>query len=347
MITWRQQCVTAAAILISVAMASSSCGSQSLESRTLTNDDLVEVNVCTSAAGAMLSLPVYAQDSGLFRRYGLDVRLSAVAGGSRAVAALTSDSVQLCLMAGVPVANAVMAGANLVVVGSLADTYTYRFIVSRAVRTPADLKGKAVAVSAPGTASATAMSLALESMGLQPGQDVSLLAIGDYRQRMAAMEAGYVVGTLLDYPDVELAGAKSVRTLLDMAPLNLPTLHIAIVTHRRFLIEHRPIVLRFVQAISHAMVAVKRDRQGSVTALSKFTGLDLNEHAAALEKTHEAVFLGRLKATPAVSADGVRAVLAEAAKSHPDAAEVRPEAFADLTVVEELARSGFFETLER
>jgi NitT/TauT family transport system substrate-binding protein len=336
-----------ATILCLVVAFASACGTApSRESESPGDEALVKIAMCSSAHSATQALPVYAQDNGLFRRYGLDVSMTLVTGGSRAVPALTSGSVQFCVMAGGPVANAVLAGAHLVVVGSLLDAYTYSLIVSKDIRRPADLSGKAVAISTPGSASATAMEVALETLGLRPGRDVSMLALGDYRQRSAAMEAGYVAGTVLDYPDLELARQRGLRTLLDMAPLNLPTLQIALVTDRTFLNEHRPIVLRFVQAISHAMAAMRRDRSGAVAAVAKYSGLDPKEHSDVLEKTYEAVFQARLKKTPAVSLDAVHAVLKDAARNHPKASEVRPDVFADLTLVDELARSGFFETLE-
>ena len=143
----------AAATLVLIATASLSCGtSPSSESRDRRHDDPVAVNVCTSSTSATQALSVYAQDNGLFRRYGLDVSFTPAANGWQAAAALASGSVQLCTMAGVSAANAVLAGATLVVVGSLQDTHTFAFVVSKGVRSPADLKGKAVAASAPGTA---------------------------------------------------------------------------------------------------------------------------------------------------------------------------------------------------
>jgi NitT/TauT family transport system substrate-binding protein len=264
-----------------------------------------------------------------------------VSGGSRAVPALTSGSVQFCVMAGGPAANAVLAGADLVVVGSLLDTYAYNFVAADSIKTAADLKGKAVGVSTPGSASAVAMDIALERLGLRPG-DVTVLALGDYRQRFSAMEAGYIAGSIFDYPDAEIARQHGLRTLLDMTPLELPTLQIALVTTRAYLTAHRATVLQFVKAISHALAAIRHDRAGGIAALARHTGLDAREYAAVLDRTYTAVFQERLKSTPAISLDAARAALAEAARNHPKASPNGPEDLADLSIVEELTQSGFF-----
>jgi ABC-type nitrate/sulfonate/bicarbonate transport system substrate-binding protein len=311
------------------------------------DDALVKVDVCNSALSASQALPTYAQDTGLFRRYGLDVNQVVVAGGSRAVAALTSGSVQLCVVAGGPVANAVAAGANLVVIGSLLDTYAYSFVVSKSIQRPADLRGKAVAVSTPGSASATAMDIALGQLALRPGVDVTVLALGDYPQRLAALDAGYVAGTVVDYPELVQAHLKGWRTLLDLAPLNLPALQIALVTERTFLTNHRSTVIRFAQALTHAMLAVRRDERGASAALAKFVSLDPVRDREVLTRTFEAVYAGRLKRTLAIPMDAVQSAIDEAARNHPDVPRLTPESFVDMTVVEELEDRGFLKSLEQ
>jgi NitT/TauT family transport system substrate-binding protein len=342
----RWKSAAAIALLGPMVAALSACASSSDGARARETGHLTRLSICNSGLGGVQAVAVYAQDNGVFSRYGLDVDITLVSGGSRAVPAMTSGSVPLCLMAGVPVANAVLAGADIAVVGTLVDTYTYALVAGQDIRTPADLKGRAVAISAPGSASSTAMGIALERLGLRRAGDVSMVAIGSHRQRLAALEAGYVAAALLDYPEVHLALARGFKTMLDMAPLALPTLHTCIAVNRAFLREHRPTVLRFVQAISHAVFAIKRDRPGALAALGKYTQLDPKGHAAALEKTYEVVQKGQLKDIPYASDAGMAAVLAEAARNHPGARVPRPDELADHSLVADLERSGFFEKLE-
>ena len=289
---------------------------------------------------------MYARDQGLFKRYGLDAEVLVVAGGSRAVPALTSGSVEFCHMAGGPAANAVAAGADLVIVGSLLDRFGYALMVSNEIKTPADLKGKALAVSTPGSASAIAMNIVLDKLGLQPDVDVTVLAIGDYAARVAALDSRYVAGSVFDYPELARIRARGYRMMFDMAPLNLPTIQIALVTSRTFLKTNRPTVIRFMKAISHALTSVRHDRSGAIAALAKYADMDPIADAAVLAQTYEEVYAGRLKRTPAISIEGVRTVVEEAKRNHPGATGLSAESLVDLTVVQELEDSGFFKTLD-
>jgi ABC-type nitrate/sulfonate/bicarbonate transport system substrate-binding protein len=335
-------------VLLLIVMTLAACAVPAPERPDATGaSPLVKVNACATSLSATQALPVYANDTGLFEQYGLDVNHLVVTGGSRAVPALTSGDMQFCIMAGGPAANAVAAGADLVVVGSLLDTYGYSLIVSKEIEKPADLKGKAVAVSTPGSASATAMNLALELLGLRPGVDVTVLALGGYPQRIAGLESQYIAGSVFDYPELVRVRAKGFRTLLDLAERKVATLQIAIVTTRSFLREHRTTVSRFVQAMSHAMNAVRRDRPRAIAALAKFSSLDPARDADVLTQTYEAVFAGRLKRSPAIVMESVRPVVEEAKRNHPAATGLTPESLVDLTIVKELEDNGFFDALEQ
>ena len=178
---------------------------------------LIKMDVCTSSSNVTQFPVVYASERGIFKKYGLDVTLITIDSGSRAVAALISNSVQLCQISGPAVVNAVIAGADIVMVGGLIDTDLYSLMVSDRIRSPADLKGHAVAVSTAGSSSETAMGIVLRMLGLGR-HDVSILSIGGQSERMAALSAGYVVGTLVTPPETIVAREHGYHTILDVRP---------------------------------------------------------------------------------------------------------------------------------
>ena len=162
---------------------------------------------------------------------------------------------------------------------------------------------------------------------------------------MAALEAGYVAGTVLSVPETILARQRGFHPLLDMSTMGLPNLHTGTVTSRAFLRSNRTTVLNFMKAITEAAFLIKRDREGTLAALSRHTQLDIQKDAAALRETYEAVLKGNLVDVPYPSLAGIEAVLAEIARENPGAARFKPEEIADLSVVRELEDSGFFRDL--
>lgn len=248
-------------------------------------------------------------------------------------------------MAGSAVVNAVAAGADLAFVGGLLNTLVYSLMVPADIRSPSDLKGKAVAISAPGSSTDMAMRLALRTLGLQPDRDVAVLAIGNQSTRMAALEAGYVAGTLLNPPDTILVGRKGFHALLDMSAMNVPDLHSGTVTRRAFIHDHRATVVNFMKAMSEAIFMVKRDKDTTLRLLSNLLQVDRQKENAALTETYETLIKGKIEDIPYPSPVVIEAVLAEMSHGQPSAPRLKPEQIVDVSIVQELEDNGFFRDL--
>jgi len=312
-----------------------------------TGDRPTELNVCTSSTSSTTVTPTFALDKGIFDKYGLKVTVTQIDSGSRSVAAMISGDVQLCQMSGSAVVNAVVAGADLAIIAGLVNNQVYSLMVPAGIRSAADLKGKAVSVSAPGSGSESGMRSALKILGLRPDRDVAILAIGGQAERMAALEAGYVAGTLVSPPETTLARRKGHHTLLDMSTMDLPLPHTTIATSRAFIKSDRATVLSFMKAISEAVFMMKQDRESSLETLSKYLQVDRSREAASLEETFEVIIKGKMADKPYPAEAGIEALLREISAESPSAAEVKPEQITDSTIVRELEDSGFFRDLFR
>src|SRR5262245_38107252 len=130
--------------LLALAACVAACGTQPPDR--LSGNAPVTLSVCLSSTGAGSFPVVFARHHGLFSKYGLDVELTSIDSGSRAAAALISGSAQICQVAAAPVLNAVIAGADLALVGGLINVNPYLLMVPATIRSAEDLKGKAVAV---------------------------------------------------------------------------------------------------------------------------------------------------------------------------------------------------------
>ena len=223
----------------------------------------------------------------------------------------------------------------------------YSLMVPAGIRSAADLKGKAVSVSAAGSGSETGMRTALRILGLRPDRDVAILAIGGQAERMAALEAGYVVGTLVSPPETTLARLKGHHTLLDMSKMDLPLPQTTIATSRAFIKSNRATVLSFIKAISEAVFMMKQDKESSLEVLSKYLQVDRSREAASLEETFEVIIKGKMADKPYPTEAGIEALLREISAENPNAARVKPEHITDSTIVRELEDSGFFSDLFR
>jgi NitT/TauT family transport system substrate-binding protein len=323
------------------------CCSCATETADISNPPLYEINVCTSSSTGTQTAVAYALEKGVFRKHGLEVTVTAVDSGTRAVAAVLSESAQICQISGNSVVNAAAAGADLSIVGVLISRNPYSLFVAPNIHGAADLKGKAVAVSSIGSASEMSMRTALGILGLRPHTDVTILALGGQGERIAALEAGYVAGTLAFAPETSLVRQRGYRTLIDLSALNLPDVHTATVVTSAYLAANRDVVSRFLKATIESVFRLKTNRAEALRILAGHLQLDIEKDAPALNETYDTVILRGFGDLPYPSLSSLQTMIDEIAADNPDVARVKPEQLADLSLVQEIDDSGFLTELAR
>jgi NitT/TauT family transport system substrate-binding protein len=288
---------------------------------------------------------MYAFEKGLFKKHGLDVNLVYISSGSKAAAALIAGDIDFCQVSGPAIVNAVVAGEDLVMIGGLFNSYVYSLMVTPDIKSAADLKGKAVAISEPGSSSDAAMRAALASLELKPDEDVAILAVGGQAERLAAMETGQVVGTLVSVPETIEAEEKGYQVLLDMSTLDAAYQHTGIATTRSAIKANREIALNLMKAISEAIALMKQDEKGTIEVMAEYLLLDVEEDAPSLTEAYEVLIQGYLVKTPYPTLEGLQTQLKSLEAENPEAANFEPEDVTDLSIMRELEKSGFIDEL--
>ncbi len=131
-----------------------------------------------------------ARAKGFFE--GLDLKI-VIMRSSVSVPALVTGEVQFAVHGSAM--TAALKGAPLKAVFFTYNTSTMQFMVRPEIQKPEDLRGKVVAISSPGGSQDQATRLILSKLGLDPGRDVKLLAVGSARARVIGMETGQIAGS--------------------------------------------------------------------------------------------------------------------------------------------------------
>lgn len=305
-----------------------------------------QINVCYSSATAISGVLVYALEKNIFAKYGLDVNLTYVEGGSTATTALIANDFDICQVAGVSVVNAGVAGANLVIIAGQINTYPFSLMVTPEINAPEDLRGRVLGISEFGGSSDTAMRVALKSIGLQPDEDVTIVAVGGQNQRIAAMESGAIAGTMVSIPQTVRARSLGYRELLNMAELNAPYQHTVLATSKQFLTYQRETTRHFLEATIDAVIQMKSDRQGVIDVMAEHLLLDKVADKAELEEAYTILVTDYILERPYPSDAGIQIILDELAVENPVAANLTPADIIDTSLLEELSQSGFWERLQ-
>src|SRR5499426_3588933 len=109
---------------------------------------LTKVIMTSGSASERDGVVYVAQDLGLFRKYGLDLTFVQVRNGPVAMSALSSGETQFH-WGSVSGANlgAIAEGADLVFIAGFINRLSGMFMANPQIKTPADLKGRSVAVN--------------------------------------------------------------------------------------------------------------------------------------------------------------------------------------------------------
>jgi NitT/TauT family transport system substrate-binding protein len=303
---------------------------------------LEKVRIAYSAISGSQLVGWIANDAGFFRKNGLDVEFIFIEGGPRATQSLAGGEVQFAVVAGAPVLQSNLRGSSVVLVTGFLNTLDYQFVVDRTITRPDQLKGKAVAVSQPGSSSDFATRYALDKYGLEAGKDVSLVEIGSQPARFAALQSGKIQGVMIAVPLTLTAKKMGFNILADLQMLGLEYQYTAMATTRD-LIKSRPDLVRsVVKASVEAIHYLKTHRKEAIEILRKYMKTADTE---ALEETYEAIALSLVPERPYPTLRGIQVILQELGAKDPKAKAARPEQFVDMSFLKELDATGFIERL--
>jgi NitT/TauT family transport system substrate-binding protein len=303
---------------------------------------LKKLNLSYTATSPYQAVVIIAQQAGIFRKYGLDVTLIFMAGGSLGISAMMSGEVPITQADGSASVGASVAGVDVVMFGSFLNTFPYSLVSLPEIKSVEQLKGTKIAISRFGSATDLSVKMALAKVGLNADKDVTLLQIGAQTARAAALQSKNVQATIITPPFTLTARKLGYNTLIDMAQLNIPYQLTALVTSRAYIKTHHDIISAVIRASSEAIHFYKTQKEPSLKILSKYLQTTDRE---ALEETYREVSLKAVPDKPYPTLAGVQTIIDELSAKNPKLKNAKPEEFVDMTFVKQLDDEKFFDKL--
>jgi NitT/TauT family transport system substrate-binding protein len=231
--------------------------------------------VATSSPNAEFNLPIWvAQDAGIFTQNGIDLELRPISGASVTTSALLAGEVQFVNGGGSEVVGASAAGSDLVVLGITSPTYADILEVPASIKTPEDLKGKTLGVPGLGGTFDIASRVALRKLGLEPGKDTQITAVGASNAVMTALLNGKVDASVVTVPDTLTLEDRGFHPMLNLAEAKLPAVNTCFYTFRAYTRDHPDVVQAYADSIVQGIARLKRDKPFTVGVLKKNLKLD-------------------------------------------------------------------------
>ena len=304
-------------------------GAASLAAPALLAQSKLEKSKVAIAVGGKASfyyLPLtIAEQLGYFKAQGLDVEISDFAGGARALQAVVGGSADV-------VSGAYEHTINLQSKGQFFQAFVLQgrapaialgvsTKTMAGYRTLADLKGKKIGVSAPGSSTNMVANLLLSRVGLK-AQDVSFIGVGTAASALTAMRSGQIdaisnidpVMTMLEQKgDVRIVSdTRTLKGTLEVfgGPMPAGCLY----APSEFLQKNPNTVQALTDAIVHSLKWLQTAGPGDIlkTVPESYLLGDRGLYLASFNKVHEAIALDGL-----IPEEGTRTALRALASFDP------------------------------
>jgi NitT/TauT family transport system substrate-binding protein len=291
-------------------------------------------------------LPVIAaRDGGLFTKYGLSVEVIQMRGGSLIITGILSRTLQMSGVGTEPAVAARLEGGEVVMLACPIDNSPVYFIARPEIKSPADLKGKASAVTRFGTGTHFYLRTALTKLGLDPEKDMSILQLGTVPEISVALETGRIAAAALTFRDAFPFRQKGWPVLLDLTKTDFVYPPSCVVSSSGFVKENPGIVERFLKAYIESIVLMKKNQSFGQKALSRwFRETDPEVLRSTLE-TYAEMF----KTVPYVPDRGIDTVLTEFAVKRPSVRKYlgHPEFFRNHAPLDKLVKDGWIDQISK
>lgn len=283
-----------------------------------------------------------AKEEGFYKRFGIDVDLILIEGGTRGAQALISGDLPMIGMAGQAVISARARGADLVTVGGVVNKMNYIFVGSPSVKTPEDLKGKRIGISQIGTASYHAVILALKQWKLDQRRDrITILQVGTQAARVSSMNSGGTDAIIVNPGLNSAMKQRGYNIIADFSELPIAYPLQVMATRDRFLKTEPDLAERLMKGFvaANTFTLEPKNKPRVKAALAKY--LRLPNIDAAEDQYRSA--LAVLPKKPYVDVAGMASMIEFLTESDPSVAKVKIEQVINHQIMKKLDDSGFVE----
>lgn len=281
------------------------------------------------------SMPIYiAQDKGLFKKHGVEVDVITSRGGGEAMKAYLAGEVNI-VATGFPEVG-LMRARGVDVELFFAQTSRVPFaMISRkdlGLKSVAELKGKTVAVTSPGSLTSNLARYFVKEAGLDPDKDVSFVSVGGGGELLGALKSGRADAAMLFEPFVTIGIQQGIADMLVDVPQRLDAFSSSPLSTSKAFVAKSPKEARAVfDALAEAMKIIHVDKTMTLEVAKKvFTNADPKVLEAALARMEKSYSLdGRF----------TRANIDQTQKISVDM-KIMPRVFPYEDVVSPMAREG-------
>lgn len=274
--------------------------------------DLRRIHYGTTSSTA--HLPVWvAKDAGYFTKNGLNVEPVNIRGGALITMGIMSGQLQFSGAGAESAVAARVEGGDVVLLACPVDSDPVYFITRPEIKSAAELKGKATAVTRLGSTTHFYLRAAARHVGLDPEKDLTILQLGTGTETVAALENGRIAAAAITHRYALPFLQRGWPLLVDLSTTDLVYPSSCVASSRAFVKAEPKLVEDFLRAYVAGIQLIKKDASVAEKSFSKW----LRERDANLVKKTVEVYSKIFKPVPNVPDRGIENVLKDLASRRP------------------------------
>jgi ABC-type nitrate/sulfonate/bicarbonate transport system substrate-binding protein len=264
-----------------------------------------------------------------------------ISSGAHNVAALLAGDVDIGIIGGMGVMRAKLGGADLYLIGGTKNQYAGSIVAQSQIKTPAELKGKRIAITRRGSNPEYMAKAALQRFGLNPERDIIFIQAGGAPETVAVLHSGGAEAASVIPPHNLRAISLGYKELVDVTAMKIPFVATIITTSKKLIDTKASVIVPFMHALADGVHRYQTDREYALKVISRYTRSPINEDLELTYKVEGAIMDRSLN----VRTEAIEATLEEIRKDTPKAAQAKPGDFVDLRFVNELKQSGYLDRI--
>ncbi len=288
--------------------------------------ELRRIHYGTTSSTAHLPIWV-AKDAGYFTKSGLNVEPVNIRGGALITMGIMSGQLQFSGAGAESAVAARVEGGDIVLLACPVDSDPVYFIARPEIKSAAELKGKATAVTRLGSTTHFYLRAAARYVGLDPEKDLTILQLGTGTETVAALENGRIAAAAITHRYALPFLQRGWPLLVDLSMTDLVYPSSCVASSRAFVKSEPKLVEDFLRAYVAGIQLIKKDASVAEKSFSKW----LRERDANLVKKTVEAYRKIFKTVPIVPDKGIENVLKDLASRRPVSKEFigHPELFRD------------------
>ena len=285
--------------------------------------------------------PWIGQETGLFKKYDLDVAMVFVTPGAPAVATILAGDSELTEQGAAGLTRAfVQGGRDIAFIGGVKNILTHSIVTKPDIKRPEDLKGKRIGVSRIGSNPHYFAVQALRHFNIA-AREVSFIQTGGAPETLAALIAQGIDAAVLTVPTDVQALQLGYHYVIYGPDLRIAYAALTFNTRRSIIAKRSAVIGRFMRAMAEAAKIMHTNRETTYKVLQKYLGIDDRK---LLEASYN-VEIKALEPRLAIKPEGLQSTLDEIAPTEPRAKNIKPQEMVDARYLDEMEKSGFFDQL--